>query len=302
MPPGNTEAVPMLRRPSQSYIDNYIARRPDAPASAARTSAPVDGPHSHSNKSKSMTRIFYALDRECPKQYYPEMHAISASTLRTVRCLILVLCTTQVALALAMFYLVSATHFLHDRLSELFTEAVAALCAFAACAGFVGVCSSSRAMLLFFYINQLWSLANVSTFAVINLSSADQSTAACRLFAEGELTRAQLADRGLDCDAVQRTSQYLSYGVALLLLQLWLSCFLAKAYSEMLQDADNDEQDRALVNFVWQRRGETWAKLEKFEEVVQRQFEELRFSLVAHSNRPTAASAATPTSRPPPSL
>ena len=89
-----------------------------------------------------------------------------------------------------------------------------------------------------------------------------------------------------------------------LLTQLWVSCFLARTYSELLQDAANDADDKALVNFVWERRRETWvqarappprhhcgarivrerprarAQLRRFEDVVQRQFEELRSSLV----------------------
>ena len=75
------------------------------------------------------------------------------------------------------------------------------------------------------------------------------------------------------------------------------ACLLRQVYSEMLQDAANDSDDAALVDFVWQRRGETWAKLEKFEDVVQRQFEELRMSLVAHAHQPlslTGAAGATP--------
>lgn len=81
-------------------------------------------------------------------------------------------------------------------------------------------------------------------------------------------------------------------GLLLLIVQLWAVCFLSKIYSEMLQDQSNDASDDALVEFVWQRRGETWAKLEKFEDVVQRQFEELRMSLVAHAHHAQAASAA----------
>ena len=37
---------------------------------------------------------------------------------------------------------------------------------------------------------------------------------------------------------------------------------------------------QALVDFVWHRRRELWVQLERFEDVVQRQFEELRVSLV----------------------
>ena len=44
-----------------------------------------------------------------------------------------------------------------------------------------------------------------------------------------------------------------------------------------------------MVDFIWRRRGDVWAKLEKFEDVVQRQFEELRMSLVAHARHAQAA-------------
>lgn len=283
------DSTPSVRKPSQQYMDSAAVR---ATASVLVQSSVA------SSRGAGRPRIFSALPVDCPSQYYPEMILTSPDTMRAFRSWLLLLCITQVAVALGMYYIVSATHVLHDPLSELFTEAVAALCAIAACVGIVGVCASSRPMLLFFYINQLWGLANVSTFAVISLSSADQSSAACRLFREGELTRAQLADRGLDCDAVQRTTRHVSYAVGVLLLLLLASCFLAKAYSEKLQEEENDEQDRALVNFVWQRRRETWAKLEKFEDLVLRQFEDLQSALRrardADSDTAAAAAAACP--------
>ena len=96
--------------------------------------------------------------------------------------------------------------------------------------------------------------------------------------------------------------------LATLLAQLWFSCFMAKMYSEKIQDRENDASDKvcagvggwngwspdkseilripsvphlqALVDFVWHRRRELWVQLERFEDVVQRQFEELRVSLV----------------------
>ena len=43
-----------------------------------------------------------------------------------------------------------------------------------------------------------------------------------------------------------------------LLMQLWASCLLAKTYMEMVQDMLNDNDDRALVDFIWERRRETW--------------------------------------------
>ena len=64
-----------------------------------------------------------------------------------------------------------------------------------------------------------------------------------------------------------------------LMSELWVSCFLAKTYSEYIQDEANDEDDRQLVDFIWDRRRETWLHLRRFEDVVQRQFEELRASL-----------------------
>ena len=90
-------------------------------------------------------------------------------------------------------------------------------------------------------------------------------------------------------------------GLFFMIVELWSVCFLSKTYAEMLQDHANDESDSALVDFVWQRRGETWAKLEKIEDVVQRQFEELRMSLVAHAHvaagaTPTGGAPATPAS------
>ena len=100
---------------------------------------------------------------------------------------------------------------------------------------------------------------------------------------------------------MEATGRLLGFGLLFLILMLWGVCFLSKLYSEMLQDRANDAQDAALVDFVWQRRGETWAKLEKFEDVVQRQFEELRMSLVAHAHNaargPAACGGKPPTPR-----
>ena len=67
------------------------------------------------------------------------------------------------------------------------------------------------------------------------------------------------------------------------------------------QDMLNDNDDHALVDFIWERRRETWVQLRRFEDVVQRQFEELRSSLVnRHGSKrdmqPTPASASLPRS------
>ena len=81
--------------------------------------------------------------------------------------------------------------------------------------------------------------------------------------------------------------------LATLLGQLWFSCFLSKMYSEKIQDRANDASDKALVDFVWHRRRELWVQLERFEDVVQRQFEELRVSLV-HRQAQTPKGGSTP--------
>ena len=123
----------------------------------------------------------------------------------------------------------------------------------------------------------------------------------------------------MNCEQIERTSFYMIVTLVTLLLQLWLSSFVSKMYSERIQDRMNDLNDKELVNFVWNRRRETWvqvegctshtvvdyhvsnpshlarhadafasshhavwphSQLERFEDVVQRQFEELRVSLV----------------------
>ena len=198
------DAPPSLRKPSQAYVDSYIARRGEA--AAARTPGPVtpSGTTEMSTqppKGRHAPRIFYKLERHCPEHYYPKLHT-STFSIQMMRAVLLVLCVVQLAVAFAILYYTAVAHYLHDPFHELFTEAVAALCAFAACAGFVGVCASSRPMLLFLYINQLWSLSNVSTFAVVYLTSNTQSTAACGLYAKGELTSKQVDDMELDCEQV----------------------------------------------------------------------------------------------------
>ena len=99
-----------------------------------------------------------------------------------VRILLMLLCFVQLVVACVVLYLTAFTHYLHDPFDEIFTEAVAALCAVAACVGIVGVCTSSRPMLLLLYINQLLGLSNLSTFAVLQLTSEERGEAACRLF------------------------------------------------------------------------------------------------------------------------
>jgi len=227
-----------------------------------------------------MKRIFYQLEETCPSHYYPKLHEVDSHTMLFLRRLLLVLCFLQLVFALAILYVTYALKLQHDTLNETYTYVFASLCTFAAMCGLVGTCFNSRAMLLFFYINQLWGLSNVGTFFVMDLESNEQSYTACRLFADGELTLQQLQDSNLNCDALERSSSWMIGTLVTLLAQLWLSSFLAKMYSEKIQDRANDASDKALVDFVWHRRRELWVQLERFEDVVQRQFEELRVSLV----------------------
>lgn len=289
-----TDEPPSMRKPSQSYVDAYIARRGDALAGGtgrtALATTTAGGDRAPSRSRQPHHRIFYRLDKECPAQYYPDLHTVPAAA-TTVRRALLLLCVVQLCIAFAVLYATAVSHYLHDYYAEMFTEAVAALCAFAACAGFVGVCTSSRPMLLILYVNQLWCLSNVSTYAVVHLTSEAQGAAACRLYRRGDLSEAQL--EGLDCDDLEATTRYALIVLGALVSLLWVVCLLSRVYNEMLQDGANDAMDRQMVNFVWQRRGETWAKLEKFEDVVQRQFEELRMSLVAHAHHAQAVRAST---------
>jgi hypothetical protein len=197
-------ALPCDTPPPSLCRAGYIARRGDATPGPTTPGADALGGRP---ATRTAPRIFYKLERNCPEHYYPKLHTTSSS-IRTMRVLLLVLCVVQLVVAFAILYAVAVPHFLHDPFHSLFAAGVAALCAFAACLGFVGVCASSRPMLLFLYINQLWSLSNVSTFAVIYITSDAQSDTACRLFATGELSRQQLVDRGLDCAQVPDVTRF----------------------------------------------------------------------------------------------
>ncbi|KAL1500403.1 hypothetical protein AB1Y20_013060 [Prymnesium parvum] len=290
------EQPPDVRKPSQSYVDNYIAHRGN-PVTTSPTA-----PASSTTPRGRMKRNFYQLEETCPGHYYPKLHEVDPGTMLLMRRLLLVLCFLQVTFSLSILYLTYALKFQHDALNELFTYGFASLCAFAGIFGLVGTCFNSRSMLLFFYINQLWGLSNVGTFFVMDLVSNEQSFTACRLYHHGELTRQQLDDSNLDCDEFERSSYWMIVSLSTLLAQLWFSCFLSKLYSEKIQDRANDASDKALIDFVWHRRREMWVQLERFEDVVQRQFEELRVSLVhRHSQggrpQPPMAPSTTPSLR-----
>jgi len=115
-------------------------------------------------------RIFYPLEEECPAQYYPQLHTVNARRMRLVRAALLVMCLLQLA---ASCYIYKHSH-MHDYVYEFFTVGANALSAFAAVSGFVGVAIESRGALLFYYINQLWSLSNVCTFFVMTMGAYEQ--------------------------------------------------------------------------------------------------------------------------------
>jgi hypothetical protein len=164
-----------------------IARRSDG-VLRTPTGAATPGSEAH---GRGRQRIFHKLEKDCPPQYHLKLNTVQGAQLRNVRVALLLLCVVQLVVALTILYATAVTHYLHDPFAELFCEAVASLCAFAACAGFVGVRASSRPMLLVLYVNQLWSLSNVSTYAVIQLTSEEQDATACRLFRTGELSKQQ---------------------------------------------------------------------------------------------------------------
>lgn len=51
----------------------------------------------------------------------------------------------------------------------------------------------------------------------------------------------------LGCDGIEARHTTMLAVMCTLLAQLWVSCFLARVYSEMIQDLANDHDDRELV-------------------------------------------------------
>jgi len=224
-------------------------------------------------------RIFYHLDEVCPDKYYPKLHEVDHGRFRAIRRALQVLCLIQVVASVVIMILLEDR--LHDYVYELFTSGAVLLCGFAAIVGFLGVCFKNRALLLFFYINQLWSLSNVCTFFVMYMESNSSTREACGLLDRGDLSAEQAEQIALNCVEVERSHRQMLAVMVVLLIQMWVSSFLTKTLSEMIQDLRNDEDDRSLVDFAWQQRRDLWKELRRFEDVVQRQFEELRSSLVS---------------------
>ena len=110
------DAPPSLRKPSQAYVDSYIARRGEA--AAARTPGPVtpSGTTEMSTqppKGRHAPRIFYKLERHCPEHYYPKLHT-STFSIQMMRAVLLVLCVVQLAVAFAIHCLVGLENVVVD--------------------------------------------------------------------------------------------------------------------------------------------------------------------------------------------
>jgi len=271
------DGVPSLPMPSQSYVEQVIARKLEPPSPRAQSNGQLLTPRS--GQSRKHMRIFYHLDEVCPEKYFPALHEVNQSRFRAIRHLLQVLCIVQLLASGTILVLLEGK--LHDYVYELFTSGAVLLCGFAAFFGLLGVCFKNRALLLFFYINQLWSLSNVCTFFVMYMQSNESTRKACSLLLRGDLSAEQAVAMALDCTEVDRKNRETLVVMVTLLIQMWVSSFLCRTYSEMIQDMRSDDDDRALIEFAWQRRRDLWKELRRFEDVVQRQFEELRSSLVS---------------------
>jgi len=283
-------ATPLVK-PSQSFVANYIARRSELPSPRAQVLTPRSG------TGRKHIRIFYPLDEDCPGGHQPKLHEVDSTQLAAVKYLLLFFCLVQIVITAGITWVLRRQVVeIHDYAHEVFTYGAVVLCCFAAMLGALGVCLRSLPLLLFFYINQLWSLSNVCNFFVMYLQSDQRTTTTCALVKRGELTLAQAQGMGLgvDCDDVESRTKLLLGVMVMLLTQLWVSCFLCKTYSEMVQTRRSDDNDRRLTAFVWTRRRETWTQLRRFEDVVQRQFEELRSSLVSRQGVKQGFTAAMP--------
>ena len=182
--PPVSSATPMLRKPSATHVKSYLARHTEPLLSLSATPG-------------KKGRIFYELDDTCPPHYYPLLHEVDRSAMLLLRRLLLVLCVTQAVFAVYITYTTRVFGIQHDALNEIFMYVFAALCMLAAVCGFIGTCLNSRAMLLFFYINQLWGLSNAATYFMMSMRSLEQSNTACRLAASGELTEQQLKSKAI---------------------------------------------------------------------------------------------------------
>ena len=239
------EDAPSVRKPSQYYVDGYLARQGTSGA-PPQTPLPPSAASPRSTQRRT-AKIFYELEKECPKHYYPKLHVVDPAVMRCIRYMLLVLCVVQTLAAVSIGSMATARGMLHDDVNKQFTVGALMLCAFAGVCGLVGVWGKSRGLLLFFYINELWGLSNVCTFFVMALQSDERTGASCEMLRTGEMSAEVLASAGVTpavCD--ERASRRASLVAAMIVLmsELWVSCFLAKTYSEYIQDEANDEDDR----------------------------------------------------------
>ena len=79
---GDESETPMLRKPSQVYVDHYIARRGEPPSPRTAAVTPRGG------QARRAARIFYQLDEACPAHYYPKLKTVNPIFMRAV-CIIL---------------------------------------------------------------------------------------------------------------------------------------------------------------------------------------------------------------------
>lgn len=275
----------MFRKPPQSYIDSYVAAQ-----GGSSLPTPLSGglsPRSALTPRPGLAprkghRIFYELQDECPAEHAPDLNVVPEGQMLLLRSMLQFFCISQIAMCILVLTVARSGSRWHDHVSILFTHWANLLCVFAALCGLMGVCRKHRGLLLFFYINQLWSLSNVVSFFVMYMQSTAKSSSACTLMRRGDISARQAEEMQLDCGDGDMRKEVVV--MVVLLLQLWISCFLAKMYSEKLQDSENDDKDKALIKFIWDRRVETWKQLRRFEDSVQRQFEELRGCLLSRSH------------------
>jgi len=145
-------SFPPLRKPSQLYVDNYIARSGTTPAPRTAALTPRQGP------ARKAARIFYPLEDKCPEQYYPKLHLVDDLWMLRTRRALQLMCTMQVVMSVVLLLY---SRSLHNPIDKTFTFATNLLGIVSAVLGFVGVLLNYRTLLLFLYINELFGLSNV---------------------------------------------------------------------------------------------------------------------------------------------
>ena len=146
------DSFPPLQKPSQQYVDNYIARSGTTPAPRTAALTPRQGP------ARKAARIFYPLEDKCPAHYYPDLHLVNDVWMLRTRRALQLMCTMQVVMSVVLL-LYSGS--LHNPIDKTFTVATNVLGIVSAVLGFVGVLLNYRTLLLFLYINELFGLSNV---------------------------------------------------------------------------------------------------------------------------------------------